>query len=68
MKSTKNTYTVSVGNVGCMEYTNKALALDCYTTYVSLSKKGITRAANEPVVLFMNNEIIKEFQPECINE
>lgn len=56
----KNKYLVSVGNVGNMEYTNKQLALDCYNTYVSLSKKGITRAAGESVVLMCNDAIIKE--------
>lgn len=60
MKS-KNKYIVNVGNIGNIDYTNKQLALDCYSTYVSLSKKGITRAAGESVFLFCNDEIVKEY-------
>lgn len=56
----KKTYVVNVGNVGNMEYTNKRLALDCYTTYVTLSRTNQTRAAGESVVLFENDNIIME--------
>ena len=66
----KNKYIVNVGNVGNMDYTSKVLALDCYATYVTLSKKGITRAAGESVVLFCNDEIVKEYTGanDLINE
>ncbi len=60
MKQAKKTYTVIVGNVGNMDYTSKKLAMDCYKTYVTMSKKGITRAANESVTLLEDNEIIME--------
>ena len=57
----KNNYIVSVGNIGNMDYTNKRLAIDCFKTYVSLSKKGITRAAGESVVMMCNDVIIDEY-------
>lgn len=60
MKSSK-IYVVNVGNIGNMEYRSKKLAEECYTTYVTLSKTNQTRAAGESVVLFCNNEIIKEY-------
>jgi len=60
----KNKYEIVVGNVGTMNYTSKKLAFGCYETYVTLSKAGETRAANEPVTLFKNGEIIKEHTPE----
>jgi hypothetical protein len=60
----KNTYTVVVGNIGTMDYTSKKLALECFNTYVSLSKSGEGRAAYEPVTLFINGEIDKEYLPE----
>lgn len=61
----KNNYIVNVGNIGNMEYTSKKLAEECYTTYVTLSKTGQTRCANEAVTLFKNGEIIEEYQPPC---
>jgi hypothetical protein len=54
-------YIVNVGNIGNIEYTSKKLAEECYTTYVSMSKQNITRAAGESVVLFKDDEIIKEY-------
>ena len=60
----KNKYTVVVGNVGTMEYTNKKLALKCYNTYVALSNSDATRAAGEPVTLFKEGEIIAEHTPD----
>ena len=57
----KNTYTVSVGNVGCMEYTSKGMAEQCYLTYVNLSRTGQTRAAGEDVVLMCNDVVLKEY-------
>lgn len=56
----KHIFKVVVGNVGTMEYTSKKLAMDCYTTYVTMSVKHITRAAGESVTLFQDDEIIKE--------
>lgn len=63
----KHNYQVVVGNVGTMDYTNKKLATDCYKTYVTLSMKGETRAANEPVTLFKDGEIIEEYTPKPVN-
>lgn len=60
MKQAKKTYTVSVGNVGNMEYTNKKLAIECYNTYVTHSKTYTTRAAGESVTLFEGDNIIAE--------
>lgn len=59
----KHNYQVIVGNVGTMEYSVAKLAKECYKTYVTLSKKGETRAANEPVTLLKDGEIIKEHNP-----
>ena len=53
-------YQVVVGNVGTMKYTSKKLAEDCYRTYVTLSTNNISRASGESVILFKNDEIIKE--------
>lgn len=55
----KTKYQVIVGNVGTMDYTNKHLANDCYTTYVTMSKQHITRAAGESVTLLRNGEIVR---------
>lgn len=62
----KHNYQVVVGNVGTMDYTNERLARRCYTTYVTMSKTGQTRAAHEPVTLFKDGEIIEEYQPNLI--
>jgi hypothetical protein len=62
----KNKYQVIVGNIGTMDYTNKKLAYECYKSYVSISMKGETRAANEPVTLLKNGEIIEEYTPAFI--
>lgn len=63
----KHKYEVIVGNVGTMEYTSKKLAYGCYKTYVTLSKNGETRAANEPVTLLKDGGIIEEHVPELPN-
>lgn len=63
----KHKYEVVVGNVGTMPYTSKKLAIDCYTTYVSISKNGEGRAAHEPVTLLKDGEIIEEYTPETID-
>ena len=57
----KNTYTVSIGNVGNIDYSSKKLAEDCYKTYVTLSVNNEGRAAGEAVTLFKNDEILKEY-------
>lgn len=59
----KHNYQVVVGNVATMDYTNKKTAIKNYNHYVALSKAGATRAANEPVTLLENGEIIKEHTP-----
>lgn len=64
--SKKHNYEVVVGNVGTMPYTNKKLAMDCYKTYVTLSKNRETRAANEPVTLLKDGEILEEYIPNLI--
>lgn len=61
MKRSKNVYTVCVGNVGNMEYTNKKLAIDCYKTYVTLSTNNQTRAAGENVTILLNGEPMPEY-------
>jgi hypothetical protein len=57
----KTKYVVSVDNIGNMEYTSKKLALECFDTYVTLSKNNETRAAGESVYLFINDELVKEY-------
>jgi hypothetical protein len=60
----KHKYEVIVGNIGKMDYTNNKLAKECYDTYVALSTKGETRAANEPVTLIKDGNIIAEYIPD----
>lgn len=55
-----NQYEVVVGNVGTMTYKSKKLAYECYNAYVTLSKRGETRAAGEDVTLLRNGEIVQE--------
>lgn len=62
----KHNYEVIVGNVGTMPYAVAKLAKECYDTYVTISKKGEGRAANEPVTLLKDGEIIEEYQPNLI--
>ena len=57
----KNKYTVSVGNVGNIEYTNKTQAMKCYKEYVTLSKNNEGRAAGEDVILFRNDYPIEQY-------
>lgn len=63
----RSKYEVVVGNVGTMPYTNKKEATKCYNDYVALSKSGQTRAANEPVTLMKDGEILEEYTPESPN-
>lgn len=60
MANKKNNYEVVVGNIGAMPYGNHKLAMECFVTYVSLSKLGITKAAHKSVTLLKNGEIVKE--------
>lgn len=62
----KHNYEVIVGNIGTMPYTNNKLAKECYDTYVTLSKSGSGKAANEPVTLTKDGEIIEEYTPNLI--
>jgi hypothetical protein len=59
----KNTYTVNVGNIGNIDCATKREALATYRKYVSQSKENYGRAAGEPVVLFVNDEPVKEYSP-----
>lgn len=63
----KHNYKVVVGNVGTMDYTSKKMAMDCFKTYRTMSIMGETRAANEPVTLLKNGEIIDEYIPKSSN-
>lgn len=47
----KVTYNVLVGNVGNLPYTSKNLAIECFTTYKTLSISEQTRCAGESVFL-----------------
>jgi len=57
----KTVYTVNVGNIGNIEYTNKKLAIDCFKTYRSLSMQNITRCAGESVYLMEGDNILMEY-------
>jgi len=59
MKKAK--YTVVVGNVGTMEYKIKKFAIECYESYVALSRSNVTRAAGESVTMFEGDNIIMEY-------
>lgn len=63
----KHTYEVIVGNIGTLNYTNKGLAKLDYNIYVKESKSGKGNAANEPVTLMKDGEIIQEYIPEHEN-
>lgn len=60
----KHNYELIVGNIGTMPYTNKKAAIKDYNNYVLQSKAGNTRCSNEPVTLFKDGEIIKEYTPK----
>lgn len=62
----KHNYEVIVSNIGTMPYTNKKLAKECYDTYVTLSKNGETRAANESVTLMKDGEVSEQYIPNLI--
>ena len=68
MDTQKNNYEVIVGNIGTVCYgLNKKATLKMYTEYVALSKSGRGLAGNEPVTMFTNGELIKEYNPNNSN-
>ena len=57
-------YQVIVGNIGQTTDTNdEAEARKDYNEYVEISKSGVGRAGNEPVVLMEDGEPIEEHSP-----
>lgn len=60
-------YQVCVGNIGVV-YSgfNKQLADNGFLAYVELSTCNVGRAGGEPVVMFEDNEIIREFDGSLI--
>ena len=58
-------YELIVGNIGSVRKYDamKLQALKDYHEYVVLSKSGSGRVAGEQVVLFRNDEIIREYHP-----
>lgn len=56
-------YTVNVGNIGNIEFTNKKKATEAYNEYVRQSKTNYGRAAGEPVYLLdtETGDSIKEY-------
>ncbi len=58
----RNIYSVLVGNIGTVHVGhNKRKAEVICGEYVDQSAAGIGRAGNEPVMLFMNNVVIYDF-------
>ena len=66
----ENKYVVSVGNIGNIEEEGKFDAIDTFNWYVNASKSNKGRAAGESVILFCNDEIIKEYNGanDLVNE
>ncbi len=58
---TENKYIVNVGNIGNIQESNKKQALKTYKEYVEMSKSNTGRAGGESVVLFVNDEIEREY-------
>ena len=57
------TYQVIVGNIGTVYDGNIWMdAIDNYNEYVIQSSSGKGRAANEPVTVFYNGDIVKEYE------
>lgn len=58
-------YELIVGNIGTVySGTNGFEAFKRFQTYVGQSKSGVGRAGGESVVLMVDGEIQKEYQPE----
>jgi hypothetical protein len=63
MKRSK--YEVVVGNIGTVySGTSKSDTAMTWMAYVDQSKSARGRAANEPVTMFCDGEIVKEYYPE----
>lgn len=54
-------YTLTVGNIGNMEYTNKVDAMKAFNEYVELSRTGVGRGAYEDVTLMQGDKELKAF-------
>jgi hypothetical protein len=54
-------YTLNVGNIGNIDYSNKKEAVKDFKEYVNQSKSGKGRAAHEAVILFKGDNIIMEY-------
>ena len=61
----KYQYTVTVGNIGNIQFTNKQDAVKSFEDYKNQSRNGIGRASGETVTLFKNGEIIDEYM-DCM--
>jgi hypothetical protein len=62
-------FQVVVGNIGTVYSGNQLrVALETYRDYRKLSKEERGRAGGEPVTLFHNNEIMREYIPEVGRE
>lgn len=58
-------YKLYVGNIGLVsEGNNKAEILKDFSEYVRQSREGSGRAAQEEVILFEDDEIIREYIPQ----
>lgn len=56
------TYEVLVGNIGTVySGPSSTVARREYAAYVRLSKQSTGRASGEPVTLFVDHEIVKEY-------
>lgn len=63
------TYEVVVGNIGTVySGTSKSDTAMTWIAYVDQSKSGKGRAGNEPVTMFCDGEIVKEYAPEQIEQ
>ena len=59
-----NDYEVIVGNVGCVYRGRNGFdARVNYNRAINRSKRGVGRDAGEPVTLFRNGDIVKEYTP-----
>lgn len=62
-------YEVIVGNIGTVySGTSKSDTTREWLTYVDQSKSGTGRAGNEPVTMFCDGEIVKEYVPSETEE
>lgn len=62
-------YEILVGNIGCVYVgESKTEASEYYREYVSQSKNGYGRASGEPVSLWEDGEIIREWEGSHFEE